>query len=266
LLRDPATKEPRQRAEKPAVDPLAEMMAEMGLGPPVQPVSPPPAPPLNLSTIERVSMHVDLSMPSTLQEPRTLMVQLLSRLAKLPNLKFLDLDGFQEYGGDRPTRDWFEEFSAFTHSLEHIEVRNFDSFATPSVCALIKKSAVLKTVTLMPTYEIISEHDVIEISNALRSTASVQKLKLSRMAVGSEIHIANALKEGNSSLLEFDCRGNYDSIHFYCTVNRVLPSLRHHNLSRDEAIRFCIPHLGDTSVLYSMLRFRPDLWCTISQH
>jgi hypothetical protein len=218
------------------------------------------SPPLDLSMLESVTMEAVIADKGT-------MVELLKRLSKLPNLKNLILDGTQNYyfeGMDNQlTKECFEGLSTFTDSLESIEVMDFDSLAIASVCELVKNSTVLKTVNLDQSNDAVRivEDDVIMIADALRSTTSVTKLSLSYIDVKSEIYLANALRDGNSSLLEFECQGrDYKSIRHCCKMNSILPQLRHHNLSRDDIVQVCIPHLNDLSVVYGLLRFRPDLW------
>jgi len=165
--------------------------------------------PLDLSTVERIS--IDSVIPNS-----ETMVEVLASLEALPNLKILSMSGAQNRfeGIDVAfTRNCFQRLSTLSDRLVEIDLIYFDSSIVTALVQLIQCSSILTKVSL-DSFHVLTADQVAQLAEALRGSTSIQSLKLKQKDAAERI-VELIRQDSRPSLREFD---DEDGAHYYKIV------------------------------------------------
>lgn len=254
---------------------MVDSMERLGL-PPIRPDDPHymeaamqgmlPVPPggtpvedLDLSSVEKISFGS--LIPSTVE-----LMHLLKGLQKLPNLKFLKMDGAQNLRANvtLPEGEGFADLMALVDRLEELSISSLKT-CIPTVAEFVKKTKKLKVLSLTHSKP-YSLEEVNLIIEALRANKSIEHLQFGQLVTDEGAKTLLEFVKGSHHLALKTYQGyNRDSplvtdIDFFCRLHQSTSWLESENRTKAEAVSEYSKFIGDLSFLYGLLRHRPDLW------
>lgn len=261
------------RAEEEAF--AAKFNAMLSIARPITPREPPP--PLDLTAVEVFRFDAVI-------KDEEVMIGLMKSLRQMPNLKEFYLSGLvhrsegdAEGCGDFPlTEKCFDELLkvvSITGKLKTIELSWVCGAVLPSFVDFLLSYDRVESVSFMAP-DPISSCQMNHVARFLRSSTTVKSMKLIPMKEGEEEKcIVDAIKDNGSVLEIFTAEGEYDiwrrerpkldscTIDACLSINKAIRQLNDSSVGTYEAYNIYQPHMQNTQVLYSLLRYRPELWC-----
>lgn len=190
---------------------------------------------------------------------------LLASLSEGLHLKSLVLDGNRNYHRNEGMEEHVFDSLDRLLSLEYMEVKAFPtSAAVPAIARLVAHSTTLSHVILGCP---LSDDASRQLADALSNNVSVSCLTLERRVHSDCIldvleHSNYTLTQVKVALATFQQRQNMD---YYCRLNQLSRNaLADLQTTKGQVVKILSLAMDENvSYLYSLLRFKPDLWSSL---